>query len=196
MQKVIRDAWTVQNFSSLEIARQSYITKEKDARASLSILSTLFVKRMRERDRTFMKLAIYLFLAEGAYASYMNFLCFMLVSQGHDLYDVFKRRFACSFEEIEDVNLETKEQFLKEHNLGLFKKGLKRKLRNAIAHYDFQIEKNGSTRVRGQLIDINTEIQQLIHFMAFLHGAAQKGFEQIDKKVTRHSKTKRKGTQQ
>jgi len=174
------------------IGWQSYITKEKDARKSSSaILRFLESKGIGERNRAFLSLAIYLFLAEGAYASYMNFVCFMLVSQGHDLYNVFKRRFACSFKEIEGVNLETKEQFLKEHRLDLFKKGLNRKLRNAIAHYDFKIEDDGTISVKGEIIDINYELEQLLDFMSFLHGATAKAFKQIQPRKP-HSKTKRK----
>lgn len=144
----------------------SYITKEKEARKSFIPASKfLSTSGMPECDRAFLNLAIYLFMVEGAYASYMNFLCFLLILEGHDLYDIFNRKFVSSFKEIEIVNFETKEQFLKEHHLGLFNKGLKRKLRNAIAHYDFKIEKDGTVRVKGQMIDIGTEIFQLADFM-------------------------------
>jgi hypothetical protein len=190
IQKVIRETGSSPTPSKLYKSRESYREKEKDIRdASFSILDSLRVKRMPERDRAFVSLAIYLFLAEGACASYMNFLCFMLVSQGHDLYNIFKKEFATSFAEIEDVNLETKERFLKEHHLGSFSKGLKRKLRNAIAHHDFKVEKNGTIRVKGQIVDINGELVQLCRFMAFLHGATKKGLIQVQEMMNHQSKT-------
>jgi hypothetical protein len=187
IQEVILEVWKSPNRNNLLIGQKSYRMKEKDIFApAQSILQSPFFERMREPDRAFMSLAIYLFLAEGAYASYMNFLCFLLVLQGHDLYDIFKRRFALSFGEIQNVNLEAKEQFLKEHDLDLFKKGSIGKMRNAIAHHDFRIEKDGTIMVREQMVDIDAEMQQLMDFMAFLHGATVKAFEQIEKTKTSH----------
>jgi hypothetical protein len=184
LQKLIRNTWSSSNRPNLEICRKSYRTKEKDAVSSASAIDRFLHAKWTGAhtcERAYLSLATYLFLAEGAYASYMNFIACMLVSQGHDLYDVFKRRFACSFEDIEDVNMETKEQFLKEHHLDLFEKGLNRKLRNAIAHYDFKIEKDGTIKVKGQPIDIHRELGKLYDFMGFLHATTAKAWEQMIK---------------
>jgi hypothetical protein len=182
LQKLIQGTLSSPSSADILESRERYRTKEKDTIRTLKALSKLMtIKGTSQYEKAVLCLALYLFLAEGAIASYMNFICFMLVSQGHDIYDFFDKKFACSFEEIAGVDIRTKEEFLKEHNLSLFNKGLDRKLRNAIAHCNFKVEDDGTIRVKGEKMDVVQKLQQGYAFMSFLHQATYSGLRKVEK---------------
>ena len=144
--------------------------KDKETRKSITaILSLIRVKGMSEYKKSLVGLASYLFVVEGVFASYMNLVCLMLVYQGHDLYNFFDRDFARSLDEIANVNMQTKELFLKEHGFELFNKGFNRKLRNAIAHCDFEIEEDGTVRAKGDRFHMLHELLRLCEFMTLVY---------------------------
>lgn len=177
MLKETRDEDTYLNFLD---SWGDCLKKDEDTRKSLTaVLSLIGAKGMNEYKKSLVKLASYLFQVEGGFASYMNLVCLMLVCQGHDLYNSFDRTFARSLDEIANVNMQTKELFLKEHGFELFNKGFNRKLRNAIAHYDFKIEKDGTVRAKGNKIHLGHELQKLFGFMILVHQINQSALTEI-----------------
>jgi hypothetical protein len=158
------------NHSNLSDSWQDCLNKDEDAIKSLEAVKSLSgSKRMSKYKKSLVGLAMYLFEVEGCFASYMNLVCLMLVYQGHDLYNFFDRNFARSLDEIASVNMQTKELFLKEHDFELFNEGFNRKLRNAIAHFDFEIAKDGTVRAKGIKYNVEHELQQLTEFMILVH---------------------------
>ena len=67
-----------------------YVKKDKDARISVNAVMELSHAGWIEKQKSgFSDLMTYLFLAEGGFANCVNFVSFMLVLQGHDLYNFF-----------------------------------------------------------------------------------------------------------
>jgi hypothetical protein len=181
---LLREASKNPNSDDIFLARQIASDDDRKARESLiAIMEITKKKNIRKYDKSLLGLSGYLFSVEGGYAGYMNFFCILLISQGHDLYDFFMRKFVYTFEDVANVNMQTKELFLKEHNLDLFNKGYNRKIRNSIAHCDFEIENDGTVKIKGEKIDIYKEIFKLIDFMMYVHGIIISSMEKIEKEL-------------
>lgn len=80
---------------------------------------------------------------EGSYISCVDAFCFLLVTNGHDLFDLFKRKYVKSLEDIGNVDISTKLQFLEEHSFEIFRRTKDKNLRNKIAHHDFTLDVSG-----------------------------------------------------
>jgi|GEM_PF-5053600 len=166
LQKLVKDAWSSQKVVGVQKDWESFIEKNKAIIRSLNAIQNIIkTAGTGEYEKALLRLVFYLFAAEGGFATYMNFVCAMLVSQGHDLFNFFDRDFASCMEKIADVNIYTKELFLKEHGFESFNKGLDRKLRNAIAHYDFEIEHDGTVKIDGAKTDVNRKLKEILSFV-------------------------------
>ena len=113
-------------------------------------------------------MAMYLWEYEGNFTFCINFLCFLLVSNGHDLYE---RKYVKTFEEIERVGTYAKTNFLVAHGMTMFDESQNpdikemRELRNSIAHYKFKFEEN---RAQKKHSGAETEYQDM--FILPIHG--------------------------
>lgn len=166
LRKLLRDAWQNQNIEAQKDWK-NFIKKDKNIIKSLRVIMKSFeAKEASQYDKSLMRLVFYLFVAEGGFTNYMNFICFLLTLQGHDLYNYFNRKFACSIDEIAKVDSYTKELFLNEHGFGLFNQGWDRNMRNSIAHYDFEIEDDGTTKIDGTPTDVKKKVRQIVSFLA------------------------------
>jgi len=166
LQKLVKDAWSSPNAANVQKDWENFLGKNKDIIESLkSIYKILETKEIGKYQKALLRLVFYLFAAEGGFATYMNFVCSLLVSQGHDLFNFFSREFTSCFEKIADVNIYTKELFLEEHCFKLFNRGLDRDLRNAIAHYDFKIEDDGTVIIDSMKKDIDKELKEILSFL-------------------------------
>ncbi len=138
-------------FEDIQSLISDYFKKSKSV--NIEALFHLEWKPENQREMSIVMMAIYLWEFEGNFSFCINFLCFLLTSNGRDLFDNCRKRRAMSFEEIESVSISQKCKFLAHHGLGIFDensnkelKGL-RTLRNNIAHYSFLIESNGKIKV-------------------------------------------------
>ena len=166
LRKLVRDSWKYQNIESLK-DWEIFVRKNWSIIKSLKVIQKSFeAKGGSEYEKAFTRLIFYLFAAEGGFTNYMNLVCFLLTLQGHDLYNYFNGKFACSINEIAKVESLTKERFLDKHGFGLFNKGWDRKMRNSIAHYDFDIEDNGTTKIEGNPTDVKKKVRQMLSFLA------------------------------
>jgi hypothetical protein len=166
LRKLVRDSWNNRNIESQE-DWISFIKKDTNVIKSLkAIMKSFEAKEASEYEKALTRLVFYLFVAEGGFTNYMNLLCFLLTLQGHDLYNYFNREFACSIDEIAKVESRTKELFLEKHGFGLFNKGWDRNMRNSIAHYDFEIEDDGTTKIDGTPTDVKKKVRQILSFLA------------------------------
>jgi len=168
LQKLVKDAWSSQKVAGVQKDWESFIEKNRAIIKSLKAIQNIIkTSETGEYDKALLRLVFYLFIVEGGFANYMNFVCSMLISQGHDLFNFFDKDFACCLEKMANVDIYTKELFLKEHSFSLFNKGLDRKLRNAIAHYDFKIEGDGTVMVDDVKTDVNKKLQEILSFVRF-----------------------------
>lgn len=107
------------------------------------------------RAKAFLTMAMYLWEYEARFSFCINILCFILTTNGHDLYDDYKKRYVTSFEDIEPVSISRKCEFLTHHGFEIFNenknKRIKefRKIRNDIAHYNIIINEDGKIKVYG-----------------------------------------------
>ena len=109
-------------------------------------------------------IASFLWIYESVYIFSVDFFCYLLINNGHDLFDSIRRKYAFSFEEISRVDASTKLEFLAVHNLEMFKRDQDRKLRNKIAHHDFTLNDEGIIKVGGVEIKIMERIKDLLRF--------------------------------
>ena len=89
----------------------------------------------------------YLTLVEGLFSTRINFLIFILISNGHDLYSSRKGGYAITLTDIEEVNLGFKLKFLGEHGFSnLISNKVDIKLRNSVAHLFYEIDADKSIK--------------------------------------------------
>jgi hypothetical protein len=101
---------------------------------------------------------------EGNYVSCIDAFCFLLVINGHDLFDLIRRKYVKSLEEIRNVDVSIKLMFLEEHNFGIFKREKDRILRNKIAHHDFQLDNSGNVSISDAVVDFGPRFNELSSF--------------------------------
>ena len=77
-------------------------------------------KPENQREMSIIKMASYLWGYEGKFSFCINVLCFLLISNGHDLFDTERKKYAQSFEDIENIGIYTKSNFLVEHGFVMF----------------------------------------------------------------------------
>jgi hypothetical protein len=101
---------------------------------------------------------------EGNYVSCIDAFCFLLITNGHDLFDLIRRKYVKSLEEIRNVDVSIKLTFLEEHNFGIFKREKDRMLRNKIAHHDFQLDDSGNVQISDAVVDCGSRFNELSSF--------------------------------
>ena len=131
-----------------------------DVIATLRIINT----SKNQREIAVASLLAFLWEFEGSYVTGIDAFCYLLVENGHDLFDIIHHKYAKSFEDIENVNVSTKLQFLDEHNFVIFRRREDKTLRNKIAHHDFVIEKSGKVLINSQVVDISLRFKELHSF--------------------------------
>ena len=109
-------------------------------------------------------MASFLWISESYYVFCVDFFCSLLVFNGHDLFDLVKRKYVASPKDIGDVDVSTKLKFLEAHNLGILTREQDRKLRNKIAHYDFSVDRFARIKVDGVMINITQRGTDLLGF--------------------------------
>lgn len=123
-----------------------------------------------------LKLIYILFLTEGPLSFYINCYCLGLILVGHhDMWSEEKQKFISSFEEIARMSLFIKLEFLERHGFKSFSKICPRKVRNAVAHYDFRIESEGTIVIEGQKLT-RRESANIIHNIAEMLNLLSKNF--------------------
>jgi hypothetical protein len=115
------------------------------------------------KQKSILSLYLYLNLVEGAITEYIEFITFLLLKNGHDIYDPRRMQFAKSYEDIQNIDMYIKEQFLDLHGFDFVTSALDRELRNCIAHQDFVIFEDGNIKnlKNQELIDIEKKVGDL-----------------------------------
>jgi len=89
----------------------------------------------------------FLTLVEGFFVTQINFLIFILIANGYDLYPTRKEKNVKTLGDIEKENLAFKLKFLAEHGFRKLIANKARKLRNSVAHLFYEINEDGTMKV-------------------------------------------------
>jgi len=115
-----------------------------------------------QRDASTVDMASFLWAFEGLYMCRLDAVCSLLIKSGHDLFDPIRRKFASSLEDIQNVDTSTKFKFLEEHEFDFLIKKQEQKLRNKIAHLDFELDDKGRILINGQVVDVRSKEHELM----------------------------------
>lgn len=128
----------------------------------------------------------YLTLVEGVFSTQINFLIFILVANGHDLYSTRKGDYVKTLKDIEEVNLGFKLKFLKEHGFAnLISNKVDTKLRNSIAHLFYEVDEKDNLKVGNRLVSHNqysnayTNLRHVSHSLHLINLLYYKRFESV-----------------
>ena len=102
---------------------------EKSKSINIEALFNLGYKPENQREKSIIKMAIYLWEYEGNFGFCVDFLCYLLMLNGHDLFSMYKRDYVTSFNDVETVDISTKCKFLVEHGFEIFDEKKNKELR-------------------------------------------------------------------
>ena len=123
----------------------------------------------RNETETLQKALNYLGFFEIAVTNIIDQLIMIYIANHHDFYIYFNKDYAKQFEDLDNASLAEKLAFLKHHEFNL--PIVNKKLRNSIAHMDFDPLPNGKVKVNSQEYDLNREILMISYFV-ILFGTA------------------------
>lgn len=143
-----------------------YDTFDKINDHSFDVITTFRIINQSNNPREIAIVGMMAFLweYEGSYMTCIDAYCYLLVLNGHDLYDIFHYRYTKSLEEIAEVSISIKIKFLKEHDFEKFIRKEDRKLRNKIAHHDFTVDKSGKVMIENKEVDVGLRFSELVEF--------------------------------
>lgn len=128
----------------------------------------------------------YLTLVEGVFSTQLNFLIFLLIANGHDLYSTRKGGYVKTLKDIEEVNLSFRLKFLREHGFGnLISNKVDTKLRNSIAHLFYEVDENDNIKVGKKRISHEqyskayTNLRHVSHSLHHINWLYYKRFESV-----------------
>lgn len=114
------------------------------------------------REIALLTVFLYLLCAEGQICNILNWVSYLLVATGHDLFTLAKRKYVEeNMEAVMRVEMWTKIQFLKHHGFGALTREYDSTFRNDIAHHNFAIDDEGIIWVRGNKIDLQSKMESL-----------------------------------
>lgn len=133
---------------------------------TMDVLATLRIihGNNNKRETAVAGLLAFLWEFEGSYVTCIDAFCYLLVANGHDLFDIIHRKYVKSLDDIGNVNISTKLQFLEEHNFGIFRRKEDKNLRDKIAHHDFILNDSGEVRINRKLYDVGSRFDELTGF--------------------------------
>jgi hypothetical protein len=133
---------------------------------AMDVIATLRIIRAssNQRETAVAGMLAFLWEFEDSYVSCVDAFSYLLVANGHDLFDIIHRKYVKSLEDIGNVDISTKLQFLEEHNFGIFKRTEDKTLRNKIAHHDFILNDSGKVLISNNVVDIGSRFNGLSSF--------------------------------
>jgi uncharacterized protein (UPF0335 family) len=116
------------------------------------------------KQKALLSLYFYLNLVEGACAENIQVIVFLLIKNGHYIYDPRKMKYVETYRDLEKIDLYVKEQFLSAYGFGFCASVIDRELRNCIAHQDYVIFDDGKIKnlKTGQMIDIEKKVHNVM----------------------------------
>lgn len=141
------------------------------------------------RELTLIEVFSYLLLAEGIICTLLNFVSYLLVITGHDLYSLTKRKYVKEYlKEIEKVEMSTKIQFLNHHGFGVLTKEYDSTFRNDIAHHNYKVDKDGFLWVRGKSVDLTIKRRTLLKISHFVTESMMEMVKKVENLISKMKK--------
>ena len=132
----------------------------KDNEKNLELLFQTDLTNDNRKKSIIMATGFFLYF-EGCYVTTIDQICELLITEGHDLFDFYRRKYVKSLEEIGNLDTFVKFRFLEEHGFGFFVRERDRELRNKIAHLQYSISNEGNLKINEKEIDINLKYKDL-----------------------------------
>jgi len=120
------------------------INQEKHYEEIKEVWRRLDGTTISESMKSLLSLTTYLFYIEGIYMLSIDVIIYYLIQDCHDIWSEERRIFVDEFEDLNRIPLATKLKFLEKHDYSETVKLCDRKLRNAIAHHEFEIQPDGT----------------------------------------------------
>jgi hypothetical protein len=117
-----------------------------------------------KREAPVARMMAFLWLYEIDYVRCLDAFCYLLISNGHDLFHSIRNKYVKSLNDVGRVDVYTKLNFLEEHGFGLLKRSIDMELRNKIAHHDFVIDESGKAFVAKKEVDVGARFNDLLSF--------------------------------
>lgn len=150
-----------------------------NSKSIMLLLERLKPKFFSLKEQQVIKLHLeFLTLVEGYVSTQINFLVFILVANGYDLYPNQKEKNVKTLRDIEKANLSDKLKFLRKHGFRNLIANKARKLRNGVAHLFYEINENGiievgNTRITQEeydkLYDDLRNVAKSLHLISLLY---------------------------
>lgn len=120
------------------------INQEKHYKEIIEVWRRLDGTTISESMKSLLSLTTYLFYIEGIYMLSIDVIIYYLIQDCHDIWSEERRIFVDEFKDLDRIPLATKLKFLEKHDYSETVKLCDRKLRNAIAHHEFEIQPDGT----------------------------------------------------
>jgi hypothetical protein len=130
----------------------------------------------------------FLLYFESSYIGCVDKVCYLLILNGHDLYDFFGRKYASTPEEIGNIDTITKFKFLEKHGFGSIVRESDRELRNKIAHCDFSLLDGGMVGIKGKSLSISLSYQNLCEFTSVVENTITEVLAEVREEMERETK--------
>jgi hypothetical protein len=148
---------------------EELIKTTQDFEKAIDVLNTLnnvLKHTSNKEERSTLSMAMFFWQFEGLYVCRLDFFCLLLVASGHDLFNLIRRKYVSSIDEIGEVDLSTKFKFLDVHKLKMLNREEDQRIRNKIAHHDFSLDDKGNILVDGEIADFVSKIHDLNEFVS------------------------------
>lgn len=139
---------------------------DKDPESEYDVSATLHLihSTPNKRDAAVVGMMAYLWMYEVDYVRCLDAFCYLLISNGHDLFHSLRNKYVKSLDDIGRVDVYTKLNFLEEHSFGLLKRPEDMALRNKIAHHAFVIDHSGKVFIAKKEVEVGEKFNNLVGF--------------------------------
>lgn len=170
------------------ISQESYQAAYDHFSCMVDLLTRMSKSRgLTPRERTLIAIFSYLIIAEGQICDAINFISYLLVTMGHDLYSFIRREYLRDdMEKIGKVEMSTKIQFLKHHGFGALVKEYDTSFRNNVAHHNYRVDEKGILWVRGKKVNLFSKLNSALRIPRLLNEAideSNKGLKDLKRKI-------------
>lgn len=123
------------------------------------------------REGALLELSRDLLFIEGFICNFIDFICYLLILDHHDLCDFIRNnKYVTSVEDIAIISMFSKIKFLNRHDFNELTKYYDNSLRdyrNAIAHHKYTIDENGHVWIKGERVNPLVQIHDIWEFIRF-----------------------------
>jgi len=138
-------------------------------------------KNLSPKENILLEVLLYLLLAEGVICNFLNFVSYLLVENGHDLFSQTNRGYVkANMKEISKVEMSTKIKFLNHHGFRALTKEYDSTFRNNIAHHNYSIDETGNMWIKEELVDFHSKRKPLENILDFSLATMKEIIKKLD----------------